>query len=184
MLNRDLSKVLLCILDKWENFEEIIAKHLIFFFCYCKEKRGIAYQKANLVYFRIVNSNLLFFRGRPSKVYQKQLLFIILLFGNHLWLAFVKTLKIQVWFTTKNLASMRHIISTCWKKNNNLVTTQTFSKFSTSWVVWKNSLFKVNSWITSPANSGSFTSKIHNQKDRVGNTARQIFGRISLALLN
>ena len=161
MLNRDLSKVLLCILDKWENFEEIIAKHLIFFFCYCKEnwkREELHTKKLILVYFRIVNSNLLFFRGRPSKVYQKQLLSIILLFGNHLWLAFVKTLKIQVWFTTKNLASMRYIISTCWKKNNNLVTTQTFSKFSTSWVGWKNSLFKVNSWITSPANSGSFTS--------------------------
>ena len=149
-----------------------------------RKREELHTKKLILVYFRIVNSNLLFFRGRPSKVYQKQLLFIILLFGNHLWLAFVKTLKIQVWFTTKNLASMRYIISTCWKKNNNLVTTQTFSKFSTSWVGWKYSLFKVNSWITSPANSGSFTSKIHNQKDRVGNTARQIFGRISLALLN
>ena len=123
-----------------------------------RKREELHTKKLILVYFRIVNSNLLFFRGRPSKVYQKQLLFIILLFGNHLWLAFVKTLKIQVWFTTKNLASMRYIISTCWKKNNNLVTTQTFSKFSTSWVGWKNSLFKVNSWFTSPANSGSFTS--------------------------
>ena len=149
-----------------------------------RKREELHTKKLILVYFRIVNSNLLFFRGRPSKVYQKQLLFIILLFGNHLWLAFVKTLKIQVWFTTKNLASMRYIISTCWKKNNNLVTTQTFGKFSTSLVGWKNSLFKENSWFTSPANSGSFTSKIHNQRDRVGNTARQIFGRISLALLN
>ena len=123
-----------------------------------RKREELHTKKLILVYFRIVNSNLLFFRGRPSKVYQKQLLFIILLFGNHLWLAFVKTLKIQVWFTTKNLASMRYIISTCWKKNNISVTTQTFSKFSTSWVGWKNSLFKVNSWITSPANSGSFTS--------------------------
>ena len=46
MFNRDFSKFLLCILDNGEKFMEIIAKHLIFFFFYCKEKR-IAYQKAN-----------------------------------------------------------------------------------------------------------------------------------------
>ena len=114
-----------------------------------RKREELHTKKLILVYFRIVNSNLLFFRGRPSKVYQKQLLFIILLFGNHLWLAFVKTLKIQVWFTTKNLASMRYIISTCWKKNNNLVTTKTFGKFSTSLVGWKILLFKVNSWLQS-----------------------------------